>query len=146
MCLILCCVSLYSIVTRVRSIILTAPRKYGFPTRQLNTSTQMGRRKVCFQMAQCRKFCPMVTAPSSLQMDRRSFTQRNTRWDDCPLVCIDCTWNILLPLYQCRQYPDGTVKTVYPDGRQETRYASGRVRVKDKNGNILVDRLEQRTD
>lgn len=53
---------------------------------------------------------------------------------------------IFLLIYQCRQYPDGTVKTVYPDGRQETRYASGRVRVKDKNGNILVDRMEQRTD
>ena len=52
----------------------------------------------------------------------------------------------LLSIIQRREYPDGTVKTVYQDGRQETRYSSGRVRVKDKGGNILIDRIEQKTE
>ena len=43
---------------------------------------------------------------------------------------------------QSREYPDGTVKTVFPDGRQETRYSSGRIRIKDKNGNLIVDKIE----
>ena len=43
-------------------------------------------------------------------------------------------------VFQKREYPDGTVKTVYPDGRQETRYSNGRLRVKDKDGNVIVDR------
>ena len=43
-------------------------------------------------------------------------------------------------LFQKREYPDGTVKTVYPDGRQETRYSNGRIRVKDRDGNVIVDR------
>ena len=51
----------------------------------------------------------------------------------------------LFSFSKCRQYPDGTV-IVYSDGRQETCYASGRFRVKVKNGNILVDRIEQRVD
>ena len=42
-----------------------------------------------------------------------------------------------------REYPDGTVKILYPDGSQETRYASGRVRVKDKDGTVVVDRMEK---
>lgn len=48
---------------------------------------------------------------------------------------------ILLHLFQRREYPDGTVKTLHNDGRQETRYSNGRVRLKDKDGNVLMDRI-----
>ena len=36
------------------------------------------------------------------------------------------------------------MKILYPDGSQETRYASGRVRVKDKDGTVVVDRIEEK--
>lgn len=42
-------------------------------------------------------------------------------------------------LFQRREYPDGTVKTVYNDGKVETRYSNGRVRIRNKNGNLLHD-------
>lgn len=42
-------------------------------------------------------------------------------------------------LFQRREYPDGTVKTVYDDGRSETRYGNGRIRVKDSAGNVITD-------
>ncbi|XP_030613221.1 centromere protein J [Archocentrus centrarchus] len=45
--------------------------------------------------------------------------------------------------YKRREYPDGTVKTVYGDGRQETRYPTGRLRIKDKDGNVILDKVEK---
>ena len=47
--------------------------------------------------------------------------------------------HITCSLFQRREYPDGTVKTLFNDGRQETRYANGRTRVKDKDGNLVHD-------
>ncbi|XP_048351513.1 centromere protein J [Sphaerodactylus townsendi] len=45
--------------------------------------------------------------------------------------------------FKRRRYPDGTTKTVYVNGCQETKYASGRVRVKDKDGNVIMDTVQQ---
>ena len=73
-CKCVMCVIVLILVTRVRSTIPMAPRRYNFQTRRSSTSTQMGRTRSYFPMVQCGNCCLMVTVPSALPMGR-SFSQ-----------------------------------------------------------------------